>query len=62
MASFVMVPLDGSALAEEALPLAVTLAQRIKRGLLLVQVVPRPSLSYISGSEVTPLELADAFR
>ena len=62
MAGFVMVPLDGSALSEQAVPLAVSLAQRIKRGLLLVQVVPRPSLSYIPGSEVTPLELVQAFR
>ncbi len=62
MVGVVMVPLDGSALSEQALPLAVSLAQRIKRGLLLVQVIPRASLSYLPRSEVTPLEFVQAFE
>jgi nucleotide-binding universal stress UspA family protein len=39
MAGYVIVPLDGSKLAEEALPLAVSLAQQMDSRLLLVQVV-----------------------
>jgi nucleotide-binding universal stress UspA family protein len=38
--SVVLVPLDGSALAEEALPLAGELAQQYGRGLLLLHVLP----------------------
>lgn len=39
-ASTVMVPLDGSELAEQALPYATALAERMGRALLLVRVVP----------------------
>lgn len=38
----IVVPLDGSALAERALPFAVTLAAEYQRGLQLVRVVPPP--------------------
>jgi nucleotide-binding universal stress UspA family protein len=39
-ADWVIVPLDGSALAEQALPLAVRLAESYQRGLLLARVNP----------------------
>ena len=67
MANLVMIPLDGSTLAEQALPLGVSLAQQISSDSVvqLVQVVPKPSnaVSYIStpNGDISPLELVDAF-
>lgn len=42
--SHVLVPLDGSALAEQALPYAVAFAEEYARPLLLIRVVPPPLL------------------
>lgn len=43
MLQTMMVPLDGSALAEQALPLALSIAQRANARLVLVQAVPVPT-------------------
>lgn len=50
----VIVPLDGSALAEQALPLAVNLAERYHCGLLLTRVIP-PIQAVMAGPGVYPL-------
>jgi nucleotide-binding universal stress UspA family protein len=50
----VIVPLDGSALAEQALPLAEQIAERYRRGLLLARVIP-PIQSVMAGPGVYPL-------
>lgn len=42
----VLVPLDGSAVAEMALPVAAGLADDLGDGLLLLRVVPRPGLDF----------------
>lgn len=54
-AALVIVPLDGSALAEGALHYATTLATAYGRGLLLVRVVPRVALLG-AGAETRLLE------
>src|SRR5262249_31993910 len=48
------VPLDGSALAEQALPLAERIAERFRRGLLLTYVIP-PIQTVMAGPGVYPL-------
>lgn len=48
----IMVPLDESTLAEQALPLAISIAQQTGARLLLVEVVPLP---------IEPLALEDTF-
>jgi nucleotide-binding universal stress UspA family protein len=50
----VIVPLDGSALAEQALPLAERIADRYRRGLLLARVIP-PIQAVMAGPGVYPL-------
>jgi nucleotide-binding universal stress UspA family protein len=44
----ILVPLDGSALAEQALPLAITLARRTQAELMLLQVAV-PLVDYVPG-------------
>jgi nucleotide-binding universal stress UspA family protein len=44
MPAYVVVPVDGSALAEQSIPLATSIARRTGRTLLLLRVVPAPSL------------------
>jgi nucleotide-binding universal stress UspA family protein len=44
MGPYVVVPVDGSALAEQSIPLAKSIARRTGRTLLLLRVVPAPSL------------------
>ena len=62
MSSTVLVPLDGSVFAEEALPLGVSLAKRTGHPLKLVRVapLPGPALSYVPIE--TRVEVATAFR
>nr|WP_290667195.1 universal stress protein [Ardenticatena sp.] len=43
----ILVPLDGSDLAEQALPLAISLAQKSSRPLLLLHVTPLPAVEVI---------------
>lgn len=64
MTGSVMVPLDGSPLAEQALPVAIRLAQEEGKGLALVQVVPEAgfALRYLPIGEVAPVELMEALR
>jgi nucleotide-binding universal stress UspA family protein len=50
----VIVPLDGSPLAEQALPLARRLAERYQRGLLLLRVVP-PLQAVMTGAGMYPV-------
>src|SRR5690348_758316 len=50
----ILVPLDGSARAEQALPIAVRLAQASGGTILLVQVVP-PAMEYTRGLAPAPL-------
>lgn len=45
MQQHILVPLDGSALAETVLPHAVRLAQTTGRGLILLRVIPPPGLT-----------------
>jgi nucleotide-binding universal stress UspA family protein len=45
MQRHILVPLDGSALAETVLPHAVRLAQATQRGLILLRVIPAPGLT-----------------
>lgn len=54
-ASTVMVPLDGSELAEQALPYATALGERMGRALLLVRVVP-PAVVPAMGPQTIHLE------
>ena len=56
----VIVPLDGSPLAERALPLARRIAERYQRGLLLLRVVP-PLQAVMTGAGAYPIasDLAD---
>lgn len=70
MAKFVMIPLDGSTLAEQALPLGVSLAQEIASTgadsvLQLVQVVPTPDpfmpISTPDGL-ITQVDVIETFR
>jgi nucleotide-binding universal stress UspA family protein len=63
----VMVPLDGSPLAEQALPLAAAIAQRMGAWVVLVQVVPLPTAPLVlEGVEVSVAEqverMADVAR
>jgi nucleotide-binding universal stress UspA family protein len=63
----ILVPLDGSALAEQALPLAITLARRTQAELMLLQVaVPLvdyvPGLSPFSRSIPTSIAFPDLLR
>lgn len=54
----ILVPLDGSLLAEQALPLALELAQRLSNPLVLVRAAEQP---YIAGSAIDyPAVLARA--
>ncbi|HEU5349781.1 MAG TPA: universal stress protein [Ktedonobacterales bacterium] len=50
----VIVPLDGSPLAEKALPLALRLSRRYDRSLLLLRVIP-PAQIVAAGPETYPL-------
>ena len=50
----VIVPLDGSALAEKALPMALRVARRYERPLLLLRVIP-PTRIIAAGPETYPL-------
>lgn len=56
----IMVPLDGSPLAEQALPLAVRIAERAKAKLrlVLVHMPPPPPIDRASAKVATSLELA----
>lgn len=49
-----LVPLDGSEFAEEALPVAVRLAERLGGSLVLVQAVPVPMPVAVPGGVVVP--------
>lgn len=51
----VLVPLDGSALAEEAIPLAVRLAAATGSGVHLFQAVPPPGLGFDAPIPIEPL-------
>ncbi|MGB0385652.1 MAG: universal stress protein [Ardenticatenaceae bacterium] len=66
MTNSVIVPLDGSMLAEQALPLGISVAQQMGSALQLVQVVsmPSPSFSYISTPDgnITRLDVIESFR
>lgn len=53
--AIVLVPLDGSALAEAALPLAEQLADDLGGALLLLRAVPRPGLDFGPDALVAPL-------
>jgi nucleotide-binding universal stress UspA family protein len=56
----IMVPLDGSRLAEQALPLAIGLAARTRARLLLLRVVPQPYEPLIYAGGYVPIaELAE---
>ena len=52
----ILVPLDGSARAEGALPVARQLAQRLGAALLLVHVIPPVSLRFVSTDAPLPAE------
>jgi nucleotide-binding universal stress UspA family protein len=54
MTAHILVPLDGTALAESALPLDVTLAQSTSRGITLLRAVPMPPVDKLEISELTP--------
>lgn len=63
MAGSILVPLDGSPFAEQALPLGISLAQRFGSSLLLMQAIPTPGAPrYLSGGAVGPMELQALFR
>ncbi|MDQ4076594.1 MAG: universal stress protein [Chloroflexota bacterium] len=62
MASFIVVPLDGSSLAEQALPLAVQIAKQTDAVLLLIRVVPPMPLRYTPGSMANVQRLWETLR
>lgn len=66
MSNYVIVPLDGSKLAEEALPMGISLAQEAASAgvVQLVQVIPKLSQTfvYLPDSGMTSQELHDAFQ
>jgi nucleotide-binding universal stress UspA family protein len=55
----ILVPLDGSAFAEHALPLALALARRSRAAIRLVTVSPPLSAAYLEGMYVGSVELED---
>lgn len=63
MAGSILIPLDGSPFAEQALPLGISLAQRFGSALLLMQAIPTPGAPrYLSNNATSPLELQALFR
>lgn len=66
MANSVIVPLDGSKLAEQALPLGISVAQQMDRAVQLVQVIPSPdqTFNYISTPDgpMMPIDIVETFR
>jgi nucleotide-binding universal stress UspA family protein len=59
----ILVPLDGSALAETVLPHAVRLAQATRRGLILLRVIPPPGLTDpLAGAIATTAGAYDAWE
>ncbi|MGB0385516.1 MAG: universal stress protein [Ardenticatenaceae bacterium] len=66
MSNYVIVPLDGSKLAEEALPMGIALAQEaVSDGVVqVVQVIPKLSQTfvYLPDNGMNSLELHEAFR
>ena len=66
MSHYVIVPLDGSKLAEEALPLGISLAQKAASAgvVQLVQVIPSlpQTIVYFPDSDMTSRELYDAYQ
>ncbi|MBI3965980.1 MAG: universal stress protein, partial [Chloroflexi bacterium] len=56
----ILVPLDGSALAEQALPHAATLARKMGSGLTLARVVTATTLRGDDPQEALRLALAEA--
>lgn len=60
----VVVPLDGSSLAEKALPLVVTLAKKMNLELILIRVHALPSPALYASDEYVPnwVELTDQIR
>ncbi len=66
MANCVIVPLDGSKLAEQALPLGISVARQIESTLQLVQVIPSAdqTFNYISTPDgnMIPIDIIETFR
>ncbi len=64
MSNPVIVPLDGSALAEQILPLGVSIARKMGRPLMVLQVVPIPTRAAPgeTGGVLTVEEMLDLLR
>lgn len=58
----ILVPLDGSPLAEKALPLAISLAQKYKSQIILLQVLKFFVLPRCPHQEILPGETIEAYR
>lgn len=66
MSHTVIIPLDGSKLAEQALPLGISVAQQMDSTLQLVQVIPsaNQSFNYLSTPDghMMPIDIVETFR
>lgn len=58
----ILIPLDGSSLAERALPLAISLAQKYKSQIVLLQVLRFFALPRCPHQEILPGEALAAYR
>jgi nucleotide-binding universal stress UspA family protein len=57
----ILVPLDGSPLAERALPYAVELARRARAQLVLFQAIPLAEAASAADDETPPLAMAESY-
>ena len=66
MANSIIIPLDGSTLAEQALPLGVSLAQQMDSTLQLVQIIPKANyaFNYLSTPDgnMMPIDIIETYR
>lgn len=62
MFQHILVPLDGSHLAESALPAALALAGRFEASLTLLRVIPTPQLYTSGDNSSTQVALLDSMR
>lgn len=64
MAQSVLIPLDGSPLAEQAVPLGVSVARQLDISIVLVRAVPPKShlKRFSRGTQYTPQQLSDPLR